>query len=159
MSEGRHKWSEVNDEEANQYRGDPARRVTAPAAALIILGCLGIVANFLPGVGLIVIRQDRGPVERPAGMDDATFEDYERGRAAAPLLDCCLISLPTLAVYPLVIVAGIRMRHLQTRWLAILGMAPCSPVMLFGLPVGVWSLFVLADPAVRTAFASRGRRR
>jgi hypothetical protein len=163
MSEGRHKWSEVSEEEANQYRRNPARRVATPGAGLIIVGCLGIVANVLLAMCLNALRQDRGPVERPPGMDDETFKAYERGRAAAPLLDCCLIALPTLAVYPLVIAAGIRMRQLQSRGLAIvgaiLGMAPCSPVVLLGLPVGVWSLIVLADPAVRAAFAGGRRHR
>jgi hypothetical protein len=96
-------------------------------------------------------------------MDDDTFRAYERGKATAPLLDCCLISVPTLAVYPLVIVAGMRMRQLQSRWLAILGailaMLPCSPVMLLGLPVGIWSLIVMADPSVQAAFERPQRRR
>jgi hypothetical protein len=162
MSDEQHKWSEVSEEEANQYRRDPARRVAAPGTALIVVGCLGIVANLLLALTLNAIRQNQGPGGRPAGMDDETFQAYERGRAAAPLLDCCLISIPTLAVYPLVILAGIRMRQLQNRWLAIvgavLGMAPCSPVILLGLPVGLWSLIVIGDPAVKEQFAAQRRR-
>jgi hypothetical protein len=96
-------------------------------------------------------------------MDDESFKAYERGRAAAPLFDCCLITIPTLALYPLVIVAGIRMRQLQNRWLAtagaVLAMTPCSPIILLGVPVGVWSLIVMADPAVRAAFAGQRQRR
>jgi hypothetical protein len=141
-----------------QERGRPSR-VAAPATALIVVGVLGIVANFLLALGLNAFRPPRGPSERPAGMDDATFQAYERGRAAAPLLDCCLIALPTLVVYPLVIVAGVQMAQLRSRWLAITGailsMAPCSPAVVLGLPVGIWSLVVLGEPAVRTAFAEQ----
>jgi hypothetical protein len=162
MSEGLEGWAEVSDEEANQYRRDPTGRVAAPATALIVVGCLGIVANSLVAVGLNAIRPGPGPARRPAGMDEETFKQYERGRAAAPLVDCCLVAIPTLAVYPLVIVAGIRMRRLRSYGLAmvgaILGMAPCSPVLLVGLPVGAWSLIVLADPAVRAAFAGQRQR-
>jgi hypothetical protein len=163
MTEGRRKWSELSEDEGNEVRHDPSRRVAAPAIMLVIVGCLGLVANCLLGVGLNALRQDRGPVVRPAGMDDETFKAYERGRATAPLLDCCLISLPTLAVYPLIIVAGVRMRQLRSRWLAITGavlaMLPCSAVMLLGIPVGVWSLIVMADPTVREAFGAPRRRR
>jgi hypothetical protein len=162
MSEGPEGWAEVSDEEANHYRRDPTRQVAAPATALMVVGCLGIVANLLVAVGLNAIRPSPGPAGRLAGMDDETFKQYERGRAAAPLVDCCVVAVPTLAVYPLVIVAGIRMRQLRSRGLAmvgaIMGMAPCSPVLLLGLPVGVWSLVVLADPAVRAAFAGQRER-
>jgi hypothetical protein len=162
MSEGKNKWSEVSEEEANQYRREPVRRVAAPAAALIVIGFLGIVANFAFALGLNAILQDRGPGERPAGMDDETFRSYERGRTAGPLFGCCLMSIPTLAVYPLVILAGMRMRQLRNRGFAITGavlaMSPFSPVVLLGLPVGVWALIVMADPAVRAAFTRRRNR-
>jgi hypothetical protein len=160
MSEGQRKWSEVTEEEANEYRRGAAGRVAAPAAALIVVGCLGLATNLSVAVLLNAIRQDRGPVERPAGMDDATYQAYERGRATAPLLDCCLISIPTLAVYPIVILGGVRMRRSQSRWLATLGavlaMGPCSPAMLIGLPVGVWALIVLSRPEVWAAFGAPG---
>jgi hypothetical protein len=124
---------------------------------------LGLAANVLVAVVVVAIRTNRGPVERPAGMDDETFKTYQRGAEAAPVLDCCLISIPTLGVYPLVIAGGIRMRRLEGRRFAalaaVLAMAPCSPAMLFGLPIGVWALVVLSDPAVRIAFAGRGPRR
>jgi hypothetical protein len=92
MSEGRRKWSEMNEEEVNEVRRYPARRISAPGLALIIVGCLGLLANCLVGGTLNVLRQDRGPVERPAGMDDDTFRAYERGRATAPF---CLVFLST----------------------------------------------------------------
>jgi hypothetical protein len=157
MSEGLHKWSEVSDEEANQYRRDPARGLATPAAALVAVGCLGIAANIVLAVILNAIRHDPGAPERSSGTGGETSEAYKRGQAAAPLFDCCLIAIPTLAVYPLVIIGGIRMRQFKNRGLAMLGailaMAPCSAVILLGLPIGIWSLIVLADPAVRAEFA------
>jgi hypothetical protein len=163
MSDGRRQWSEVPEEEAHRYWRDPARRVSAPGKALVLTGCLGIMANLMLGLALDAARRDRAPAARPAGMDDATFQAYQRGRAAAPWFHWCLVAVPTLAVYPLVMTAGARMRQLRSRGLAMVGavlaMAPCSPVMLVGLPVGVWSLIVLADPAVRAAFDGQRRRR
>jgi hypothetical protein len=68
MSEGPRKWSEVSDKEANQYRRNPAQRVAAPGAALIAVGCLGIVANFLLALGLSAVMQNGGG-GRPARGD------------------------------------------------------------------------------------------
>jgi hypothetical protein len=161
MSEGLRKWSEVSEEEATAFRRDPVRRVAALGAALIGVGCFGVVANIFLTLAWSTLSLDQGPVQRPAGMDQETFEQYQHGRGAAPLLNCMLVSVPTLAVYPLVIVGGLRMRDLRRRGSAmtgaILAMLPCGPAFLFGLPVGVWALAVLSDPAVRAAFDRRGR--
>ena len=163
MSEAGRRWSEVSDEKANAFRQAPQSRVAAPATAPIVVGCLGLVANLPVPFALHVLRKDRGPAERPAGMDDATYKSHELGRESAPVLDCCLVCVPTLAVYPLVIAAGTRLRHLQNRWFvtagALLAMAPCSPVVVFGLPVGVWVLVVLADSSVRAGFQGAGPHR
>ncbi|HZT81433.1 MAG TPA: hypothetical protein VFA26_14480 [Gemmataceae bacterium] len=156
MSEGLQKWSEVGDEEAGAASKQPARRVLAPAVAIIVVACLGFAANCLVWFGLSAARQSMGKSPPPAGMDEHDRASYERGQEAAVFLDCCLVTLPTLAVYPLVLVGGIQMLRLRTRWLAItagiLAMLPCSPAFLLGLPLGVWALVVLLDPGVAAGF-------
>jgi hypothetical protein len=157
MSEEQPQYRQVSDDEANQFRQDPAYRVSGPARSLIAVACLGFVANIALIAGMTLLSQSGSPIERPEGIDDETFASFERGRQAAPFLNCCGISTATLAVYPLVLAGGFKMQQLQTRWLAILAavlaMAPCSPAMILGIPIGVWSLIVLNDPIVRTAFA------
>jgi tRNA A-37 threonylcarbamoyl transferase component Bud32 len=43
-------------------------------------------------------------------------------------------------------------------WASILSMLPWSPLVLIGLPVGLWSLVVLRDPKVQTVFVLHARR-
>jgi hypothetical protein len=153
MSKGRRKWSEVSEDEAGAYQHGPARRAAAPATALVVVASLGLVANCLLGLGLSAFRQNQGPATPPPGVDK---ESYERGRASAPLFDCCLVVVPTLAVYPLVLAGGIQMRRLRSHSLAVaaavLAMFPCSPAFLLGLPFGIWAFVVLLDPDVKAAF-------
>jgi hypothetical protein len=138
---------------------DVAQLVGNPGAALKIVGWLAIGVNLLIACVLPGMTHTPGPVRRPAGMDDETFEAHKAGAASAPFLDCCCISFSTLLVYPTVIVAGIRMQQLRNRVFAMVGaclaMLPCSPVMLLGVPIGIWSLIVLNDRDVVAAFAAR----
>jgi serine/threonine protein kinase len=63
-----------------------------------------------------------------------------------------------LPVSVLVFIGGWRMRRLQSYGLAvtasILSILPCTLVWIIALPLGLWSLVVLARPDVRTAFES-----
>lgn len=151
MIENRSSWPE--GENANQPL--PTGRVAAPAAFLIVVACLACMANVAVLVALSAVRPKQEPT-RPPGMDDDTYRAYERGRATAPLLDCCLLGVPTLGVYGVVLAGGIQMARLCNRRLAmtasILAMLPCSPAFLFGLPIGIWALIVLLDPAIKAGF-------
>jgi hypothetical protein len=154
MSTEPHRWPEVSDEEANAYRRDPARRVERVGNALLVVGCLGLVTNFLAVEGLqaLPVLAETSTAKHPAAR---------RGPISSPSFDCFLVGIPTVAVYSLVIAGGYRLRQAQNRRLgitaAVLALAPCSPALLAGLPVGVWALAVLTDPAVRAAFAGRRR--
>jgi hypothetical protein len=136
--------------------GPALRRVAAPAAAVTVVAILALLVN---GVGAVVMNRlsaaapDPG---RPAGMSDDEYRNYQRGREAGPFLELCGVGLLTLLVYPLAILGGVRMRQLRSRALAVAGavliMLPCSPVFLAGVPVGIWALATLNDPAVRAEF-------
>lgn len=161
MSDTRRNDLEVSDDEANAWRSDPARRVSTPATALIITGVIGLVANGLLGLVSMAFSSG-GRVERPVGMDSETFESYQRGRDAAPLFNCCCMIIPALFIYPVVILGGVQMMALQMRWLAITGaifaLAPCSPAILLGVPIGIWCLIVLNDLVVADGFTSKSAR-
>lgn len=161
MSHSSPDWPEVRNDENSRYHCDPARRVAAPAIALLLVGGLGIAANVLMWMAMVMLR-DRTPPPRPAGMDGETYEAYQRGRTAAPFLSCVCLSVPTFAIYPLIIVAGTRMREMRNPKTVVLGailaMFPGSVIVLAGLPVAIWTLVVMADPAVRAEFSRRSRR-
>jgi hypothetical protein len=60
------------------------------------------------------------------------------------------------------IVGGLRMRQLESRWLAlgaaIAAMVPLTPAWIVGLPAGIWCLFVLNRRAVEEAFREQSAR-
>jgi hypothetical protein len=151
-NEDRPKFSEVTDEEFRAAQRSPERRVATPAAGLVTVACLGFVANFC----MCGLTSQSHNVERPAGMDDETYKAYEMGQKSAPIANACVIGIPTLAIYSLVLAGGLRMGRLRTYGLAmtaaILAMLPCSPAFVFSAPVGVWAWLVLRDPEVKAAF-------
>ena len=55
-----------------------------------------------------------------------------------------------------VLLGGIKMYRLReyrsAQLVSVLAMLPCSPCCLIGLPIGIWSLKVLNDPAVKATF-------
>ena len=89
-------------------------------------------------------------------MSDEEFESYKLGGKAAPFLQTVAIGMVTLAVYPLALLGGLRMKQLRNRPLAlgssVLVMLPCSPTFLVGIPLGIWAIAVLMDPIVKRAF-------
>jgi hypothetical protein len=60
---------------------------------------------------------------------------------------------------PVLIVGGVRMKQLESRWLgllaAIVALLPLNPAWLIGLPAGIWALVVLNRRDVEQAFAGR----
>jgi tRNA A-37 threonylcarbamoyl transferase component Bud32 len=61
----------------------------------------------------------------------------------------------------LVIVAGLTMRRLESWAFCMFGSVVAmliSPGNVIGLPVGIWSIYVLTRPEVKTAFLARQRR-
>jgi hypothetical protein len=152
MSAGLPRWPEVSDEEANAYRRDPVRRAERAGGALVLVGCLGLAANFLtvPAFQLLTALTEMSTADPPR---------VRQGPASSPSFVWLPGAILTLALDSLVIAGGSRMRQVRSRWLgltaAVLALVPCSPAVLVGLPVGVWVLMVLADPAVRAAFRPR----
>lgn len=134
----------------------PETRLAGPATGLIVTGILGLVLNVVCGLGAVVFTAQTKETRRPAGMDDETFKQYERGRDAAPLLQFCGCLCPAVIVYPLVLVGASRMRQARGYGMAIasaiLAMLPCGVAFLLGLPIGIWALVVLMDPQVKAAF-------
>jgi predicted branched-subunit amino acid permease len=70
-----------------------------------------------------------------------------------------LLVVVNLLVACLILAGASQMLQLRRRWLAIsaavAAMLPINPTFLIGLPIGIWSLWVLVDPEVREAFHVR----
>jgi tRNA A-37 threonylcarbamoyl transferase component Bud32 len=109
------------------------RQVRGPAIGLIITAILNWVA--IPLVFLIVL-----------------FLDKTSEGGAAPLL---LVPLSALVLSSVILVAGLKMKRLQTYGLVVAGAILAilvTPGNLVGLPIGIWALVVLSQRQVREAF-------
>jgi hypothetical protein len=135
------------------------RRVAGPENGLVATGTAGLLLNCLLNLGSILLAP-KEPADAGPGLDAAARRldpvAAERGRAAAPLLQTCVIVIPTLLIYPLAIVGGLRMKRFQSYRLALasslLVMLPCSCAFLLGLPLGIWALVLLLDPTIKSKF-------
>lgn len=135
------------------------RRVGRAGNGLVVTGVAGLLLNCLMNFGSLMIA----PIQRPEAarplnnaaraLDPAAAE---RARNAAALVQTCLVALPTLLIYPLAIVSGLRMKQLRSYRLAlassIMVMLPCSCAFLLGLPIGIWALTVLTAPSIKARF-------
>ena len=109
------------------------RQVRGPAIGLIITAILNWVA--IPLVFLI-----------------ALFLDKTSEGGAATLL---LVPLSALVLSSVILVAGLKMKRLQTYALVVAGAILAilvTPGNLVGLPIGIWALVVLSQRQVREAF-------
>lgn len=121
-----------------------ASEVAGPAIALIVLGSLNVVLWVLAtlgnlarvGVGFGIMPM--APVAVVGGMN-------------------LIFGVAFLVMSILVIVGAIKMKNLQNYGFAmaasIIAMTPCIwPCCILGLPFGIWSVVVLSNDQVRTAF-------
>lgn len=69
-----------------------------------------------------------------------------------------------LAIAPIIIYAALQMlkgeKYRLVKAAGILSIVPCTSCCFFvGVPVGIWTLVVLADPEVKAFFQSRANQR
>jgi hypothetical protein len=133
-------------------------RVRLPAIFLIIVGVLNILGAMLyafTGVNGIVNTENN---ERVAEQFNLPATDPATAKTAAVFYLClCVVTLLAAAV---TILGGIRMLSLKSYGLAVfasvLAAIPCISVMGccgLGEGIGVWSLIVLLNSEVRSAFS------
>ena len=128
-------------------------RVTPPAIALIVTGCLGIVTQLL----FLVLGLTGSFMQ---GFQEGLSEGMESPEFIAPFLGSAftvISGIIGIIIAAVIIYAGIRMLKLQSWGFAIaasiLAMIPCvSPCCIIGLPVGIWALVILNDNDVKMAF-------
>ena len=112
-------------------------RVSRPATALIVMSSIQSVLVAIYIVPAVVV----------AARGGSTSDDY------IALAIACL----QFVVLILIAIGGAKLAFLESYWFARLGaLLACIPIitpfMILGLPFGVWSLRLLADPSVRSAF-------
>jgi hypothetical protein len=117
---------------------------------MMVLSVLLSILNFL-GLGLVAMNPGGGMGGGMGGPQGQQIDLMVNGVAG-------LIGLAiSLAVGGVIITGCQKMMKLESYgWsmaACILSMIPClAPCCLVGLPVGIWGLVVLNDPAVKSAF-------
>lgn len=115
-------------------------RVSRPATALIVMASIQsvFVAIYLVSAAFVVARGE------------------------SVTLSYVAIAVATVQLTGLVLIAigGAKLGFLQSLTLARVGASlACipfiTPFMILGIPFGIWSLRLLADPSVRAAFLDR----
>jgi hypothetical protein len=122
-----------------------ARRVQAPAIALMVVGTLTIL-NGLAVLAMIGLGVFAGVQQGEAIDEEAMIGFVAYGVGA----------LTSFIVGGIVVAGGWKMYQLQSwGWAltaAILSVIPCFTCFLIGLPIGIWSLVTLNDAEVKEAF-------
>jgi tRNA A-37 threonylcarbamoyl transferase component Bud32 len=138
-------------------RDEAASQVKAPAIGLVVTGAFNWVLFTLITVVLAlahVTYQKAAAAAEPLPWSVSTVA----GMPAFPQM--MLAALAGMASSGYMIFAGLNMMRLE-RWGAALAASILalfvSPGNLIGLPLGIWSLVVLARPEVRSAFLRRPR--
>jgi hypothetical protein len=128
---------------------DAAAKVSGPAIGLIITAILGLLANLVGLLWQMVGGRAAGP---PPGMNPQ-MEQFFKVYTTFGMVS----SVIAVALAVLILLGALKMKKLESYGFAmtasIVAMIPCiSPCCLLGLPIGIWSLVVLAKPEVKSAF-------
>jgi hypothetical protein len=124
-------------------------KVMPPAIALIVVGSLGLLMSLINLVAATVMEAQVDP-NAPQFLQD--MQQWQTGPLAA-------VVQGAFAVVNIVILAGaaqmIRMRNwglaMTSTILAMVNIGTCCCVI--GLPIGIWSLVVLLNDEVKSAFS------
>jgi tRNA A-37 threonylcarbamoyl transferase component Bud32 len=146
--------------EANAYRPSEAAdqsggaaitvraRVDMPSQVLVVTGIVYIMLTVIAALVAVVSFFD--------------MPSHRRESEVGSLLAVPLILLAVIVQGSLMMVGGLKMRHLEGYGWAVaaslVALAPASPLAVFGIPAGVWALAVLTAPDVKAAFAEQARR-
>lgn len=130
---------------------DNLQKLRAPAIGLIIAGSVNGVS------GLIAVLSGLMRLTGLAGKETLPMDQAERMGYMVGTIVPYGVSLLSVLMAPVIIFGAVRMMHGKQRGLAkiasILAIIPVtSCCFLIGIPMGIWSLIVLAKPEVKAVF-------
>ena len=128
-------------------RDDALSRVAGPANAMMIYGVLALALVVVNVTLAFVVGLD------PMGLGVPPADEAER---IVQMIGMGFGSVIPFLIYGLVLFGALKMKRLESYGLAmtaaILSLFPCSVCCVIGLPFGIWSIVVLSNPQVRSAF-------
>ena len=124
-------------------------KIETPAMALMGIGALNLLMSLGLGVYVVVMGITMGIAAADGAVSPAEVAGQLVGTACSGVLvfGCSILT----------IIAGMRMKNLQSYGLAMGGaiaaMTPCtSACCMLGLPIGIWCILTLNDDEVKGAF-------
>jgi serine/threonine protein kinase len=139
-----------------EQRGRPTGQLQTQGAVARVLG--PSKALLVSGISYSVFALLAGPIAAITylDMDSPKYETFWRMMASPAWIIVFWVGLAMLVQGPIIILGALKMRHLESYWLALAGsivaLVPASPLAFFGVPISVWALSVLMAPEVRAAF-------
>jgi hypothetical protein len=130
---------------------DNRQKLRAPAIGLIITGSLNGIT------GLLAILSGLFRLTGIAGKETLPADQAEKMGFMIGTVGSYIVSLLSLLLAPVIIYGAVRMMQGKKPGLAkiaaILAIIPVtSCCFLIGIPMGIWSLVVLAKPEVKALF-------
>jgi hypothetical protein len=144
--------------ERRQFRQESLSRIKAPAICLLITGVLGLMCNCVSTVHLLAtdpqaMKQQIANLQLPPEWQKFAEQAAESSRSPITIA----MRFGFLAVNVILIASAIAMMMGRMYWLAMVGsimalinIGDCC--CLLSLPFGIWSLVVLNNPEVKSAF-------
>jgi hypothetical protein len=132
-------------------------QVRPPAIGLTIFGGLMLAMTLIGLVATPFIPKDSQLSQLPDDMPEWVRRVFEF-QASMPAWASYVQGVIGLAVFAVVVMAGLRLMKLRSRGLvmtgAILAMLPCftSCCCIVGMPLGIWAIVVLNKPDVASQF-------
>jgi hypothetical protein len=129
-------------------------KVNIPSILLMVCGGIGVLhALFMVVMGLLGGQQVAPPPEMQGDQQAMEIFNMIQNLQGPMLIGLGLLAL---IVSGLVLFGAIKMRSITGYGLAvtssILAMLPCTYGCCLGLPIGIWSLVVLMNNDVKSAF-------
>lgn len=132
--------------------GAALQKIQGPAVGLIVTGALGLLMSLVSFVMNLLGTGMSGL----SGLSDDQMAGAMNMLAGGVGIVFAVIGF---LVSAFIVWAALQMKDLRNRTLSIVAsvvaMIPCiSPCCILGLPIGIWALITINDPAVKGAFRS-----
>lgn len=132
--------------------GAALQKIQGPAVGLIVTGALGLLMSLVS----FVMNLLGAGMSGLSGLSDDQMAGAMNMFAGGVGIVFAVIGF---LVSAFIVWAAMQMKDLRNRTLSIVAsvvaMIPCiSPCCILGLPIGIWALITINDPAVKGAFRS-----
>jgi hypothetical protein len=130
-------------------------RVSTPAVCLIVTAVLGLIMQLLGLLNNLFMIGLIRHAPQPNMPNMPNMPVMPEFLIAGPF---ALVSgIVAICLSVVVLIGAMKMKRLENYGFAmaasIIAMIPCfSPCCLLGLPIGIWAVIVLSDPAVKSSF-------